>query len=52
MVDALAPREGSDGTWHCNKTLNSLDLNSTVTCSCIPCPFPLLLPALLTLEDG
>ena len=36
LAYALAPREGSDGTWHCNEALNTLDLNSAATCSLNP----------------
>ena len=38
LADALAPREGSDGTWHCNEALNTLDLTRAATCSPNPSP--------------
>ena len=33
LADALAPREGSDGTRHCNEALNTLNLRGAATCS-------------------
>ena len=40
MANALAPREGSDGTWHCNNALNTLNLGGAATFSPSSSPPP------------
>ena len=39
LADALAPWEGSDGTWHCNEALHTLNLAGAATCSLNPSLF-------------